>query len=291
MPISVGFQPRWGAASISISILLVTNWTTLCARAQPLPEPVPVTPPAAAPISPAPRARACEPACDPARTCVEGSCVRLCIPACGAGYGCNDQGACEQIRIELADPGVHRHDGFFLRINFGVGYGVAQLKGSAIPDEVYSGPGFGSSIDLGSALAENLILHARLRDASIAWPSVTFDDEEPSGVSAVLVSQVMAAVGLQYYFMPINVFVGLSVGIAGMETVLERSGKDDVRNNARAGVGIDLDVGKEWWVSESWAIGVAGRLSLVRVSAEAVVDEDADFRGGFLAVLGTATYQ
>lgn len=194
---------------------------------------------------------------------------------------------------ELAFPtaGYHRHDGFFLRMTFGVGWGASELDSSGLPEHVWLGPGFASSFDLGAAVAENLIVHVRLRDASVTWPALRVDGEEPADQTGVLASQAMVGVGVQYYFMPINLFVGLALGIAGTEAVVEQRETWDARYNGGTGFGLDVELGREWWVSENWALGVAARLSLARVPSPDPAGADAHFEAGFGSLLFSATYQ
>jgi hypothetical protein len=194
--------------------------------------------------------------------------------------------------VELAFPssGYRRHDGFFLRMTFGVGWGTSELDGSGTAERDWFGPGFAASFDLGASLVENLILHLRLRHASVTWPTLTYDGEERPGRTGVLASQVMVGLGIQYYFMPLNLFVGAAAGIAGIEAVVERRDLPDQRYNGGTGLAFDLDLGKEWWVSENWALGVAARLSLARVPAPDETGDSAVFDATFGALLFTATY-
>ncbi|HKU42536.1 MAG TPA: hypothetical protein VJR89_30470, partial [Polyangiales bacterium] len=67
--------------------------------------------------------------------------------------------------------------------------------------------------------------------------------------------------------------------------------KDDQRDSSRVGFGLDLDVGKEWWVGEQWGLGVALRLSVASVPANSDLPRKSMFGGGFLALLFSVTYQ
>jgi hypothetical protein len=60
--------------------------------------------------------------------------------------------------------------------------------------------------------------------------------------------------GVIYYFEPINLYVSLALLADRLQI---QDGSDDVASTDR-GLGIDVMVGKEWWVSDEWGLGIAG---------------------------------
>jgi hypothetical protein len=127
------------------------------------------------------------------------------------------------------------HHGFFLRMDLDAGYHDTS-GGSTTVD----GPGAGFGISIGGNVADNLALFG------------TFAGSGSSGESTRAAHGILG-VGLTYYFMPANVFLSGAVGFAGMRITL-----NDVDYDSDAGFGGRFGVGKEWFVSDSWGLGVAG---------------------------------
>jgi hypothetical protein len=138
---------------------------------------------------------------------------------------------------------VHRHLGFFLHLDIGVGYlgtsasqaaGGSSLSGAALP----------LSIAIGGAVAEDWILAGEIWAAG--GPS-------PSGWAwgATVVSG--AGLNVTHYFMPANVFVSLTPSFTAL--VIE-NGQGFVERT-KTGFGAKLAIGKEWWVGDHWGLGVA----------------------------------
>lgn len=149
------------------------------------------------------------------------------------------------------------HDGFFLA--FGLGFGSGNLD-TDLDIDGSSGnmttSGMSSSFDfrIGGAVTENLILHATLVGSAINEPTTKNSDGEKAkifdntGVS-------LLGVGVTKYFMPLNLFASGSVGAA--QFTYKVDGQENKKLDG-TGYGFQLKVGKEWWVSSNWALGVAG---------------------------------
>ena len=153
------------------------------------------------------------------------------------------------------DPTIHRHLGFFLRLDAGMGYAgssassggaTLSLKGFAIP--------FGVAV--GGAVSENFILAGDLWATSALSPSVTWAGLSGTASGA---SMTMGGIGLNltYYFMPHNVYVSLTPSIV---TLSLNNGVSSASTNA--GFGLKAGVGKEWWVGNHWGIGLAAQFVL-----------------------------
>ena len=100
----------------------------------------------------------------------------------------------------------------------------------------------------------------------------------------------LLGLGLTYYFMPINPYLTAVLG-AGWLT-LDIDGDDVDTRGTDAGFGFNFDVGKEWWVSDNWGLGLAGRFVLV--SGTTTNEDNNDVKSAFglvaFAVLFSATY-
>jgi hypothetical protein len=165
--------------------------------------------------------------------------------------------------------GAERHDGFLLRASSGLG--IASLRvnsdagaGRTVKDTGLSG---GTTVDLGAALIDNLILRGRLASD---WELLS---SSPFGYRVAVVGG-QVGVGGDYYFMPVNIYVGATLSLAGITLAIQPDKNDDKNidvRHSKAGIGLDLDVGKEWWVTGNWGMGVALRVRYLNLGAAEVV--------------------
>jgi len=189
-------------------------------------------------------------------------------------------------------PGTHTHDGLFLRFTGGPGFGiyngtgqVVTTDGVVVDDPSNKGSQAGGSISLGGAIGENLILHGDI------WGSVVSTDKKSNQLYQDF-GTVVVGLGITYYWMPANIYVTGSIGMANSFLVLhdgiQTNNSEDLARDLTTGVGAAVMVGKEWWVSNNWALGVA-------LQGEFTYAEDDNsnliFRHGGAKVLFSATYQ
>lgn len=177
-------------------------------------------------------------------------------------------------------------------LRFALGFGGAgatsSLRNSRAEDVKLSGGGATFSFDIGGAPIDNLVIHFRLSDFSILSPDVKVGGEKVETSDNSLVAVLMAP-AITYYFMPANLYLTGSVGISWLEVTDEYN---DYTSSTDPGVGLNIDFGKEWWVSDNWGLGVAGRFwstFLTDKIAGGNYKIDYSFLGG--AVLFSATYQ
>lgn len=156
-------------------------------------------------------------------------------------------------QAQVQSPTSHRHDGFYLRLDLGVGY-LEQKEPMTGGDLKISGAAGAFGVAVGGALQDNLILAGHLFGVSISDPSVSIGG---TSQASNLSSSTLVGVGpqLTYYFMPANVYVAGTLALTRLST---RNGGVD--GNSEWGGGLQLAVGKEWWVSDDWGLGVAGQL-------------------------------
>jgi len=196
------------------------------------------------------------------------------------------------VEEDQPDPGVHAHDGLFLRFTGGPGFGlyngtgdVVTTDGQIIGDPSNEGSQVGGSFSLGGSVGENLILHGDI------WFSIVSTEKKHSRLYQEFGTAVVG-LGVTYYWMPANMFVTGSIGLANSFLVLhegtQTNSNEDLARDITTGVGLAVMVGKEWWVSDNWALGVA-------LQGEFTYAEDEDsnliFRHGGAKVLFCATYQ
>lgn len=290
----------------------------------PLPaEPPP--PPAAAPGSetqapaPAPAGDdSCVPRCRSGFMCQAGVCISACNPPCPAGQECTAAGECVAVAPPPPQyppppppafyppplpepppplpppPGAREHDGFMLRGTLGIG-GAGITESTDVGGDyeaVFSGVSVGLSLDIGFSLITNLVLHARFAYLATPSPSLEVDGED-RGDSDYTILNLMLAPALSYYFMPINIYVTAAVGVAWLGFDDDRY-NDDLSNESDeltdAGIGLNLDVGKEWWIGRQFGLGVAGRFWYTGTVGD-FAGEEFDYTLTGFTVLLSATFQ
>jgi hypothetical protein len=137
----------------------------------------------------------------------------------------------------LAAASSPSHHGFFLRMDLGVGYQDSTANSATI-----DGAAGRFAISIGGGVAENLALFGTLLGGGTTA-------EDPKATLAML------GFGATYYLMPMNVFLSGSVGFGSLR--LKQNGSE---HDTELGFASRVGVGKEWFVSESWGLGLAGYL-------------------------------
>jgi hypothetical protein len=157
------------------------------------------------------------------------------------------------------DDGFHEHDGFYLRLQVGGGYNRASVVGE---DLAVKGGAAGINAEVGAALTRNFILYGKLFGTSVPSPDIEVGDLTIEGRDED-VSQNYGAlgVGFTYYLMPANVY--LSGALSFAQLTINEDGEKIAETDV--GGGLHLGIGKEWWVSKNWGLGLGAELALGRV--------------------------
>ncbi|HJX51438.1 MAG TPA: hypothetical protein VJ801_01620, partial [Polyangia bacterium] len=183
----------------------------------------------------------------------------------------------------IVPPGYHTHDGFYAR--FAVGGG--GLSGSAGAQK-YSGGSGAYSLAGGTAIAESLILYAEL----LGYDSLKPRFEGNGGWDATSVHTAGLGPGVAYYFMPLNLYVSGTLlyqvwASKGFRRTANAASPAPVDPSGWAGIGCSLMVGKEWWVSANWGLGVAAQLLLGESTGSPA---DGHWTAKALAIMFSSTY-
>ena len=146
-----------------------------------------------------------------------------------------------------AGGGPKDHTRFFLRLTAGGGYASSSDDET---DVTGLAGDFGAAV--GACVSENFALHATFFGWSQSNPDVEIAN---LGSGELDGSYGMSGYGggATYYFMPANVYLSGSLGVGYLS--IDTDFGDDTSD---AGFAMDLSVGKEWWVGNSWGLGVAG---------------------------------
>lgn len=192
-----------------------------------------------------------------------------------------------------ADPTVHHHDGFYLRIGTGFGgYGESITAENADQSTTVSGMATVGEFALGGAIRPGFVIGGGFWTSTVAASErVTNGPMPPPEVLGGSGNYTLFGPFFDYWLKPTG---GLHVQAAiGLATV---RGWDlpNVQDNpgwVSFGGGAMVGLGYDWWVSEQWSFGVLGRITGI-VAAQ---DDATDMRwthtlGTSPSVLFTATY-
>lgn len=180
-------------------------------------------------------------------------------------------------------PPVNLHDGFYLRLHLGVGF--TNISGSNAAGEAKlsgAGPSFG--IAIGGAPAPNFIIFGNLFGTSVSDPDQEVDGV-PVGTASGTATLAGVGAGAAYYIQPLNLY--LSGTLAGMQFQASES-NGNVAIETNTGFGAQALVGKEWWVSQDWGLGVAAEF--VAASMKDKVYTDTTWTATSFGLLFSATY-
>jgi hypothetical protein len=158
------------------------------------------------------------------------------------------------------NPGARMHDGFYLSLSAGGAGGTteADLTGAAGSwDNIkFTGPGGIVDLKIGGAVAPNFIVSFDLIGRNVPGPKLETIGGTETLDEDVVLSDGTAGLGLTYYLMPSNVFVSGTLGVARFTFQdLDDEDSDPVQTNP--GLSLHAKIGKEWWVSDNWGLGVA----------------------------------
>ncbi|SES99066.1 outer membrane beta-barrel protein [Stigmatella erecta] len=178
------------------------------------------------------------------------------------------------------DEGRHTHDGFFLRLQLGGGYNHADAVSA---DLKLKGGAAGFNAEIGGALTRNFILYGKLWGAAAPGPDIEAGEGLIRGDDDVSLNFSAIGLGASYYIMPSNFYVSgalsftqLSISVDG-----ERVGETD------PGGGLHLGLGKEWWVSDNWGLGLGAEVMFGRIRSD---DSNDDWNIANVLVVFSATY-
>jgi hypothetical protein len=156
-----------------------------------------------------------------------------------------------------AEPteGFHTHDGFFLQAHVGISATGFSSKQAGVKTN-YAGGGISSGLAIGGVIAHNLILYGAFFGTDTANPDKQMDG---TSVTSDLGELGVGAFGpgLMYYFERCNLYLSAAFGLAAFGA---NDGNGVRVDSSRSGAAFDFMVGKEWWVSRDWGLGIAGEL-------------------------------
>lgn len=204
-----------------------------------------------------------------------------------------------------ADDGTWRnHDGFYLRMGIGAGYGRVKstgefqtgLEGASTDMEiVYSGAGPAYELLIGGTPGGGVVVGGGFVGQDISDPKVEVDGEE---LDADLfddddaLGMVLLGPFVDWFPDPRGgAHVGAMIGVAAIGL---SDGGDEDDNESSTGWGGSLWGGYDFWVANQWSLGAEGRVAYLSTHRDfggsSAVNAEADDRGLTFEVLFTALY-
>jgi hypothetical protein len=166
-----------------------------------------------------------------------------------------------------ASSGRHRHENLFIRVIAGPSFQTAVTSEEG-EDLTVSGPGITLQAAFGWNVARNLILYAELFDDVALSTTVDLGDQSEE-LDDTSFGVFGAGLGVAYYTAG-NFYVSGSAALSQLHATYEEDGVT-VKWDSSFGFGVNVLAGKEWWISDSFALGAALHLLL-----GSVPDEEAD---------------
>jgi len=184
--------------------------------------------------------------------------MKIVLVVCIVLLGFNQLNAQE---INEWPKGYHQHDGFYLSMNIGTVFGNVTENdityGNSNTMEM-SGPGGAIDLKIGGAIRENLILHATYISTGIVSPTVitttNMISKKQKAPDNIGVGEGMYGVGITYYVMPSNILLSGSLGLGRFAILDNNNNNNNITSDG--GFSMQLKLGKEWWVSKNWGLGV-----------------------------------
>jgi hypothetical protein len=221
----------------------------------------------------------CLPRCDADQVCYKGNCSPMCNPPCKAGEVCkngdcistpsSEDATVNRSAASSAGEKFHRHTGLYLSFNAGLSAGTigTTFDEMDLKSWDFSGAGSYVSFDIGYAVAEDIIFFCEIPSlALLPAPFEKIDGEKSDFPISFTLNSALWGFGGTYYVKPFNFLFSGTVGFA-YNSLEDNSANDKSTSDysstesgkeyfSQTGFGLKARVGKEWWVSRRWALGV-----------------------------------
>lgn len=175
--------------------------------------------------------------------------------------------------------GFHTHDGFFLRMGIGLGYQSASASSNGA-DLTIGGAANNVTLAVGGAVVENVIVHAEIFGGTALGPTIQSGRGLAKTGDEVKMTFAGIGPGMTFYNSA-NAYISGTVGFGRIG--LSLNGQDAT---TKLGIAFNGMLGKEWWVSQDWGLGIAGQFYYF----SAKEDPNINWSGPGGGITLTATY-
>jgi hypothetical protein len=191
--------------------------------------------------------------------------------------------AAAPVAAVASTAGFHQHDGFFARGHFGIGATSLSSSRGGVKTTL-SGGGVAMGGAVGGVVAHDLILYGAFFATDVGNPNLEVGGTStPTNVGEIGFGGF--GPGVAYYFEPLNLYLSGTLGLCAFHV---RDGSGDRLGSSKTGLAFELAVGKEWWVSHDWGLGIAA--DVVGGSMKDQDDPTLTWSAGALSLLFSATY-
>ena len=184
---------------------------------------------------------------------------------------------CENVYAE-----AYVHDGFFLRLAPGFGWNVTSSESGGNTLKMSGGSGL-FNFAIGGAVAKDLILQLDVSGVSTSDPKATLNGNDLSS-NVTSADTSLVGIGMTYY-LPSNYYFTGAIGTAASSN--KSNGTVNRTNN---GYGANVMIGKEWWVSDNWGLGIAGQFLHTVCHDKPISGAEPEVKSTSFGVLFSATY-
>jgi hypothetical protein len=188
-------------------------------------------------------------------------------------------------------PGYHEHDGFYMRLSMGPGYLHTKMSAYG-QDQTIKGSGLGMNVAFGGAVARNLVIFGELTAISALDPTVEYGGSSTT-VNDASLDLMGIGPGVAYYLEPANLYLSGAISLSQV-TANDNSNNSSSSNNSTDltdfGFGLSLTVGKEWWVSTNWGLGISGMFRYASMKLNNTYYSEGDMTAMGFALMFSATY-
>jgi hypothetical protein len=179
--------------------------------------------------------------------------------------------------------GFHVHDGFFLRAQLGGGFSSLSSTTAGVKTTL-GGGGLSLGAAVGGVIAHDLVLYGAIFETDTVNPDLQIGGTSMATQIGRMSLQGIGP-GVAYYFERINLYLS---GMIALSRFWTYDGNGNQLDTSKIGLGLELQVGKEWWVSRDWGLGIAGQL--IGGSMKDQVNPNLTWSSGTFSLLFSATY-
>lgn len=162
-----------------------------------------------------------------------------------------------------ADSRPFTHDGFMLRLSLGLGYENLSIDDGDGTTLDIGGVGGATELGIGGMVADNLAINGVLLGSTVVSPSVSQNGQDLGEADDSSVSLFGLGAGITYWLMPADVYFAAAILMSQASIKVEGTTFE-----ADWGVGVDLMIGKEFWVGAEWGVGVAAQFAYADVPTQ-----------------------
>jgi hypothetical protein len=166
------------------------------------------------------------------------------------------------LRVTAQTADNRHHDGFY--VSFGLGPSLGHIDAvNLLPynsteyNSEYSGTPVAFDFRIGGAVKQDWILTFDMVGRSMTSPQIKTDSISYTTNDNFTISENTYGVGVSRFFMPLNVYVGATVG-TGIFVFDYNDGTAENSSTIRSKGGLSwmLRAGKSWYLGRKWGLGV-----------------------------------